>query len=235
MAGVTGAKCCCNDQQKEPQACCFEDGECQFLTPTECIAQGGVPQGLGTTCTPNPCGVLEGNCCGPAPAHTCLGTIPVDECQQLGGSIVPGAICATGHCDCCTTDCPPTVAIFFDFTVPNFCNSGILVHVTGSGTVTNPSPATQCIYNQGLVTGFIDGVGPPQPYSTASIFLRCEFAGGCCGNPAGPRWLLNVGSVVAGCRIAATEYSCPQGDYLVTDWTTSCNCTTAPTVFVHVT
>jgi hypothetical protein len=34
----------------EPEACCFEDGTCAELTPSECVCQGGTPQGLGTVC-----------------------------------------------------------------------------------------------------------------------------------------------------------------------------------------
>jgi spore coat protein A, manganese oxidase len=38
-----------------PGACCLPGGECQVLSPAECISQGGNYQGDGTTCTPNPC------------------------------------------------------------------------------------------------------------------------------------------------------------------------------------
>jgi hypothetical protein len=39
----------------EPQACCFADGSCQDLTSEECTAQGGTPQGEGTTCATTDC------------------------------------------------------------------------------------------------------------------------------------------------------------------------------------
>jgi subtilisin-like proprotein convertase family protein len=40
-----------------PAACCFSDGSCQMLLATECATAGGVFQGEGTTCDPNPCEV----------------------------------------------------------------------------------------------------------------------------------------------------------------------------------
>ncbi len=39
----------------EPGACCFSDGSCQELLPTPCATAGGIFQGDGTTCDPNPC------------------------------------------------------------------------------------------------------------------------------------------------------------------------------------
>ncbi|UCG58894.1 MAG: PASTA domain-containing protein, partial [Phycisphaerales bacterium] len=43
------------DGPSEQQACCFADGSCQDLTPGECLAQGGTPQGAGTTCATTDC------------------------------------------------------------------------------------------------------------------------------------------------------------------------------------
>ncbi|UCG59075.1 MAG: PASTA domain-containing protein, partial [Phycisphaerales bacterium] len=43
------------DVPSEPEACCSADGSCQDLTPEECIAQGGTPQGAGTTCATTDC------------------------------------------------------------------------------------------------------------------------------------------------------------------------------------
>ena len=40
-----------------PGACCFADGSCQMLLPAACATAGGVPQGEGTDCDPNPCEV----------------------------------------------------------------------------------------------------------------------------------------------------------------------------------
>ena len=37
------------------EACCFADGSCQDLTADECLGQGGIPQGEGTTCATTDC------------------------------------------------------------------------------------------------------------------------------------------------------------------------------------
>jgi hypothetical protein len=39
----------------QPQACCFDDGTCQNLTPSECAEKGGLPQGAGTDCSTVSC------------------------------------------------------------------------------------------------------------------------------------------------------------------------------------
>ena len=40
-------------------ACCFSDGSCQVLgNDTACGSEGGVFEGIGTTCDPNPCDAL---------------------------------------------------------------------------------------------------------------------------------------------------------------------------------
>lgn len=44
--------------QPEPEACCFQDGSCTMLFADDCTAAGGVPQGAGTDCDPNPCDVV---------------------------------------------------------------------------------------------------------------------------------------------------------------------------------
>jgi len=42
----------------EPQACCFQDGTCQMLLAGDCTAQGGTPQGAGSTCDTVNCVVV---------------------------------------------------------------------------------------------------------------------------------------------------------------------------------
>jgi hypothetical protein len=38
------------------EACCFADGCCEFILTGDCRADGGVGQGSGSVCDPNPCG-----------------------------------------------------------------------------------------------------------------------------------------------------------------------------------
>jgi hypothetical protein len=39
----------------QPEACCYPDDSCQEELPDDCSTNGGVPQGTGTVCDPNPC------------------------------------------------------------------------------------------------------------------------------------------------------------------------------------
>lgn len=59
-------------------ACCFNDGACEFTTEAQCTEDGGVYQGDGAPCDPNPCpqclielvndlGGCQGNGNGPTP------------------------------------------------------------------------------------------------------------------------------------------------------------------------
>jgi hypothetical protein len=78
-------------------ACCT-DVSCQYTTPENCAAVGGVFRGYGVSCTPNPCGGAccypDGNCVEVPGAGSCGGvyhgdgTTCPDNCPQ------PGACCA---------------------------------------------------------------------------------------------------------------------------------------------
>jgi hypothetical protein len=94
------------------EACCFQDGTCLFILASDCDAQGGMTQGPGTTCDPNPC---------PAYGVCCFGLaecwfIPEAMCEQYGGEyqgdggscdpnpcegeVLPEACCfAEGYCE----------------------------------------------------------------------------------------------------------------------------------------
>lgn len=50
-------KCCCEGQG----ACCLPDGSCVQDTEQSCLNRGGVFQGLGVGCEPNPC--IAPDCC----------------------------------------------------------------------------------------------------------------------------------------------------------------------------
>jgi len=92
----------------EPEACCLQDGSCIMVAPSVCLAQGGTPQGAGTTCTQatacclpdGSCVMVDPLCCdemggtpSPIGAQACLGDGNQngidDACEQL----VPEACC----------------------------------------------------------------------------------------------------------------------------------------------
>ncbi|MGB0715180.1 MAG: multicopper oxidase domain-containing protein [Phycisphaerae bacterium] len=84
-------------------ACCFDDGICEILMDTDCVAQGGDYQGDGQLCTPNPCPQPTGSCC--RPDLTC--TIENQpDCLAVNG-IYNGndTDCDSGLCEAITGAC----------------------------------------------------------------------------------------------------------------------------------
>jgi hypothetical protein len=76
--------CDCPTQEEE-EACCVQLS-CFTTTPSDCLANGGTPQGPGTNCT----GTLEA-CC--LPDDTCVDVDPIC-CDDLGGTLQgPGSAC----------------------------------------------------------------------------------------------------------------------------------------------
>ena len=79
------------------EACCFVDGSCQDLTPIDCAAQGGFPQGAGSDCATTVCPVEDQACC--YADGSCRDEDP-NQCLANGGTPQGvGTVCAT-------TDCP---------------------------------------------------------------------------------------------------------------------------------
>ncbi|MFQ5501989.1 MAG: hypothetical protein ACE5EQ_06765 [Phycisphaerae bacterium] len=86
-----------------PEACCFSDGTCTDLIPTDCAAQGGTSQGLGTDCATAQCPQPPQACC--FPTGGCLDLDPAD-CATAGGSPQGiGTDCITAICSA-TCTCP---------------------------------------------------------------------------------------------------------------------------------
>ncbi len=85
-------------------ACCI-GAECSILTQNQCLEAGGIYQGDGTPCNPNPC--TSGGACCPTDGNLCF--IAPDEatCEAMSGRYLgdgttcDGVICATcGECIC---------------------------------------------------------------------------------------------------------------------------------------
>jgi hypothetical protein len=82
------------------EACCFPDGSCQLLTPEDCTAQGGIPQGPGTNCdNPELCPPPPppGACC--LPDGSCQ-VLTEEDCRAQGGT-------QWTEGEDCIDDCPP--------------------------------------------------------------------------------------------------------------------------------
>jgi hypothetical protein len=67
---------------EESMACCFDDGSCQDLPAHDCMAEGGMPQGMDSTCETTECDMggsmmmmaccFEDETCQDLPAHDCM-------------------------------------------------------------------------------------------------------------------------------------------------------------------
>ena len=183
-------------------ACCFNDGSCTLRSLVDCENLGGLFQGSGTVCDPNPC-PQPGACC--FATGTCVLLVSSD-CAQQGGVFFdgicdpnpcpqpPGACCyPTGVCEITTGElCATNGGTFFgpQFACdPNPC----------------PQPAAACCLTDGtcylLTNAECDQVGGvwhgkdatcepnpcPQPsgaccYADGSCFIQngadCQGAGG---------------------------------------------------------
>lgn len=80
-----------------PEACCYEGGTCVMTTEEDCLMTGGIPQGEGTTCDPNPCGPPTGACC-VCPLDCYV--LTEEECMQMEGWYVwlPNEGCEPNPC-----------------------------------------------------------------------------------------------------------------------------------------
>ncbi len=77
-------------------ACCVGD-DCTIVTPGECADLGGVYQGNGTSCTPNPC-VVTGACC----VDTDCTIETQTDCESMGGNYQgDGTTCDPDPCAGC--------------------------------------------------------------------------------------------------------------------------------------
>ena len=131
--------CCCDTTPPPPTgACCTSGGFCtENQTEAECEAAGGVWQGAGTDCSPNPCPTETQACC--LPDGTCSDRLTA-SCLGIGGTPQgPGTTCATTNCPqptgaCCAPDgtCTP------DQTEADCIAAGNVWQ--GAGTVCNPNP-----------------------------------------------------------------------------------------------
>ncbi len=81
-------------------ACCLPSMDCDQILETACDTAGGVFQGVGSPCVPDPC---AGACC--ATDGTCSVTNQ-NDCLGSGGNYSPGLDCGQVACTgaCCQTD-----------------------------------------------------------------------------------------------------------------------------------
>lgn len=117
---VAGAACC------NPQACCLPNGTCVNLLASQCLAQGGTPQGIGSACTApracclsGVCQTLDPLCCVQAgglplaPGAACQGDpdgdgvdgVCGDACPQNPDLLAPEACCPNQTPSCLNQDC----------------------------------------------------------------------------------------------------------------------------------
>jgi len=114
-------------------ACCRGGGLCiENYAATACESDGGIFQGAGTTCSPNPCGVPAEACCFDSGACT---EVSPSQCATDGGITLFGQSCDGSPCGsgaCCTgVNC--VVANAYTCTVNGYS-------FQGAGTVCEPDP-----------------------------------------------------------------------------------------------
>lgn len=101
--GMPGSVVCPVDDGAEG-ACCGSEGDCRVTTEEDCVAAGGVYQGDGVPCEPNPCvDPITGACC-----------LEDGTCVELGEAecIEEGGIFQGGDIPCVPDPCvPPTPTV----------------------------------------------------------------------------------------------------------------------------
>ncbi len=86
-------------------SCCFIDCSCIITTSADCTGSGGTFNGVGTSCSPNPCPVPTGACC--LPDGSCV-TTEEGDCISQGGVY-------QGHLvDCIGVDCGVALLPYLD-------------------------------------------------------------------------------------------------------------------------
>jgi hypothetical protein len=161
---------CCDCATEPPAACCFLDGTCQNLPPSQCQ---GTPQAPGSVCLgdANGDGIDDACDCDPMPNGTC------------------GGLCADPTVDACLARCirfdPATgqsTAIDCNCQSPNECHVGLGIAGAGKDLRTNPCdvidngggtitlPPAGCDYlSPDDVHRIIDGLPPPPPTTTIEL------------------------------------------------------------------
>jgi len=116
-------------------ACCLADGSCTLLNEDECVAAGGLFQGVGAPCSAGACVGDEGACC--LPDLSCVEVDSEDACVALGGvfqgeDTLCGQICCEATIDFETAD-DGTTPLQNGQSLDLFEVNGNLWYVSGSG------------------------------------------------------------------------------------------------------
>ncbi|MFQ5500737.1 MAG: S8 family serine peptidase [Phycisphaerae bacterium] len=149
-------------------ACCGADGSCTIREQANCMAIGGVYQGDGTSCTPNPCPQPMGACC--FVDGSCLVQSLVD-CSAANGTFQGvNTVCTPNPCPqptggCCHIDgtctqetaasCTAGGGVYQGDNIPCFPNpcpppSGACCDAVGSCGI---QPASECVAQGGTYMG----------------------------------------------------------------------------------
>ncbi|MEM7228397.1 MAG: SdrD B-like domain-containing protein [Planctomycetota bacterium] len=196
-------------------ACCLMDGSCVVtVDASACVMQGGVFQGIGTTCAPNPCPEA---CC--FPDGMCQ-LLTITACGAAGGtSQGAGTNCAPNLCPMPGACCLPDGMCVIAADAAACTGLGGLFEGPGTVCAPNPCPAPgACCLPDGTCIvvleiacnaagGDFQGDGTacaPNPCPEA-----CCFANGACLNLA-PATCALQGGVSQGVGTNCTPNLCPQ-------------------------
>lgn len=111
-------------------ACCFNDGTCQVLSPTDCANGGGTFQGVNSICDPNdPCPIVIGDSCDVA---TLIPSVPFNANFDNSGSAPNGPV---GTCDKFLPSGMMQNDVWFEWTPTTNCEATVTIDTDGYDAV----------------------------------------------------------------------------------------------------
>lgn len=191
-------------------ACCFPDGTCQVLTFANCGNQGGLYQGNGTLCTPNPCPQPTGACC--FPDGTCQTLTALNCTSQNGIYQGNGSTCSPNTCPqpmgaCCFPDGSCQVLTASDCTAQGGLYQG---NATSCAPNPCPQPTGACCFANGTCAVLTQSTCGMQGGSYQGNFAPCT--PNPCPQPTGACCLNSGYCVVVSADSCAMQLGTYQGD-----------------------
>lgn len=170
--GFFSVDACCEEVEcLAVGACCYPGGECGIAWREYCIEHGGVYQGDGTDCDPNPCELPTGACC--FGDGTCSEMTEEDCLSDLGGYLGDDVSCDDVDCPALGACCYPIGECGIAW--QSYCieHGGIW---QGVGSDCDPDPCIEPECGDGMIT-------PPEECETNDdcpnngVCINCECMG----------------------------------------------------------